>query len=132
LLGTGNTSHNIRCTCYIIRRMPSMLLLVSLFIPRLRDGPHCRTWNPGGEAGSRSNSSHFTYPLNLHSLIPKSTHPHPLDLDPTPPTLHLVFCSEELLEVTAVQADSPDPGNLQIRWWICTYRNDYISALKCQ
>ncbi len=26
-----------------------------------RDGPPCRTQDPGGEVGSRSNSSHLTY-----------------------------------------------------------------------
>jgi len=37
-----------------------------------RDGPHCRTWNPQGGVGSRSNSSHLTLPkpTQLHPLIP--------------------------------------------------------------
>jgi len=33
--------------------------VLSLFFPK--DGPHCRTWNPQGGVGSRSNSSHLTF-----------------------------------------------------------------------
>ncbi len=38
-----------------------------------------RTQDPGGEVGSRSNTSHLTYTKNilLHPLIPKPTHLHP-------------------------------------------------------
>jgi len=39
-----------------------------LFVPWKacnRDGPHCRTWNPGGGVGFRSNSSHLTYTVPL-------------------------------------------------------------------
>ncbi len=68
------------------------------------DGSHCRTQDPKGAVGSRSNSSHLidlnllvTTPWSLNPPIPtsKPTNLHPLNVDPTPPPGSL-FCSEGL------------------------------------
>ncbi len=40
---------------------------------------------------------HIPKPTHLHPLIPKPIHLHPLDVDPTPPPRSL-FCSEGLLQ----------------------------------
>ncbi len=60
-----------------------------------RDGPHCRTQDPGG-VDPTPPTLHIPKPTRLHPLIPKPTHLHPLDVDPTPPPGSL-FCSEGLL-----------------------------------
>ncbi len=68
------------------------------------EGPHCRTQDPKGAVGSRSNSSHLIdrnlliiTPWSLNPPIPtsKPTNLHPLNVDPTPPPGSL-FCSEGL------------------------------------